>query len=969
MPLRGLSGQRTTPKAMFARLIDHLHGRLILALTVLFLLGVGIMLWHVSRLQSNLIESMALANGSLYTEALTQFRTLYTREVVERVRHQGIEVVHNYKDKKGAIPLPATLSMELGQKIGRTHSGATTRLYSPYPFPWRRAEGGLQDDFGRNAWTYLKKNPHTPFYRFETIQGRTSLRYATADLMRDSCIDCHNTHPDSPKTDWKTGDVRGVLEIVHPLDEFVAETTSGVRETFGIMTMLALLWWGGVGLVITKLRKTSEELEQRVDERTSDLLIANKQLEAQIAERLRSELALRELSRKTHLVLSSAGEGIYGLDADGNTTFINPAGATMIGWAPDAVIGKPPHAIFHHTNPDGTPYPREACPLHSVFRDGKVHSRETEVFWKKDGTSFPVEYTSTPMRDEDHTLVGAVVTFRDVTVRKRTETVVRESQSRLEGIVTYTTDGIISVDEDERIILFNPAAEEIFACSHADAYGKPVSQFIPERIQPSPQANPRRVSEKGIPSREMGQTGEVIGLKTNGEEFPLEISTSQVLVQGRKIHTVILRDITGRKQAEAMRQKAQRHTEQILASISSILIGLDEQGRVLRWNAAAEKTFGFQTHEVEGHPLSHCGIQWDWSRIDPAISNCLARQEPVRLDDLRYVTVSGKEGFLGLTFSPVLPDGGETAGLLILGVDLSERKMLEAQLGLAQKMESIGQLAAGIAHEINTPIQYVSDNLRFLKEGFTSLQTLLASYALLRDYVVTTTMAPEALQTVQTAEAEADVAYLDDEIPKALQQSLEGADRVARIVRAMKDFSHPGTGEKKAVDLNKAIESTVIVARNEWKYVAEVVTELDAELPLVPCLQGEFNQVVLNLLINAAHAVDDVVQKNNGGKGRITVCTRTLDTQAEIRITDTGTGIPEAVQARIFDPFFTTKEVGRGSGQGLAIAHDVIVKKHGGTLTFETNSGTGTTFVIRLPLTENTPQGSDAQPATSGVKG
>ena len=166
----------------------------------------------------------------------------------------------------------------------------------------------------------------------------------------------------------------------------------------------------------------------------------------------------------------------------------------------------------------------------------------------------------------------------------------------------------------------------------------------------------------------------------------------------------------------------------------------------------------------------------------------------------------------------------------------------------------------------------------------------------------------------------------------------------------MKEFSHPGTKEKIAVDLAKTIQSTITVASNEWKYVAELVTEFDPALPQVSCLPGEFNQVVLNLIVNAAHAIADVVGEAGNGKGTITVSTRRDGEWAEIRIRDSGTGIPEHARAKIFDPFFTTKGVGKGTGQGLAIAHSVIVEKHGGTIHFETETGKGTTFVIRIPI-------------------
>jgi signal transduction histidine kinase len=213
-----------------------------------------------------------------------------------------------------------------------------------------------------------------------------------------------------------------------------------------------------------------------------------------------------------------------------------------------------------------------------------------------------------------------------------------------------------------------------------------------------------------------------------------------------------------------------------------------------------------------------------------------------------------------------------------------------------------------------------------------------------------------AIQPALIAEVEdelrtADIEYLRGEVPNAIQQSLDGVSRIAKIVQSMKDFAHPGASEKKAADLNKAIESTLIVARNEWKYVAEMETHFAADLPFVPCLLGEFNQVILNMIVNATHAIKDKIGDGSQGKGKITVTTANHDGKwAEVRITDTGTGIPPAARNRIFDPFFTTKEVGKGTGQGLAISHTVIVEKHNGQLTFETEMGRGTTFIIRLPF-------------------
>ena len=299
-----------------------------------------------------------------------------------------------------------------------------------------------------------------------------------------------------------------------------------------------------------------------------------------------------------------------------------------------------------------------------------------------------------------------------------------------------------------------------------------------------------------------------------------------------------------------------------------------------------------------------------------------------------------------LTISPIEDsNSGEITGYVSIARDITEQLQLEQQLVQSQKLESIGQLAAGIAHEINTPTQYVGDNTRFAKDAFddigTLFDTLIELQASASGFVST--------QALGDALERADVEYLKEEIPQALEQSLEGVARVAKIVRAMKEFSHPSQ-EKTPVDLNGAIQSTITVASNEWKYVAELNTDLDPQLPLVTCLPGEFNQVILNIIVNAAHAIADVLDEASGDKGVITVTTRKVDNWAEIRIADTGSGMPEDVKARIFDPFFTTKEVGRGTGQGLSIAYNVVVEKHRGTIEADSKPGQGTCFIIRLPL-------------------
>lgn len=300
-------------------------------------------------------------------------------------------------------------------------------------------------------------------------------------------------------------------------------------------------------------------------------------------------------------------------------------------------------------------------------------------------------------------------------------------------------------------------------------------------------------------------------------------------------------------------------------------------------------------------------------------------------------------------------DNGVPLRMVGTHTDITARKSAATMLAQAQKLESVGQLASGIAHEINTPAQYVSDNTRFLSEGFGGLLRLVEETERFIDAPVEERTSADRVRAVQQLRQEVDLAFLKAEIPKALDQSIDGLESISKIVRAMKEFSHPGGEFKEQADLNAAIESTAMVCRNRWKYVAELSLDLDPALPAVPVLLGEFNQVILNLIVNAADAIAGMDSPGPEIKGRINVSTQVAGTFVEIQVADNGPGIPESTRRRIFEPFFTTKPVGKGTGQGLALSRNVIVTKHGGELNFESNAGGGTRFIVRLPLTESKP--------------
>ena len=390
--------------------------------------------------------------------------------------------------------------------------------------------------------------------------------------------------------------------------------------------------------------------------------------------------------------------------------------------------------------------------------------------------------------------------------------------------------------------------------------------------------------------------------------------------------------------------------DQLISSLPTIIIGLSKENRVVLWNSKAESILNKNQSEVLGLPLDQCGMDWDWDKITAGIARSRSARRPIRVDGIRYRRSDGEERYLGVTINRLNPDSDCLLGATIIGADITDRKKLETQLQQSQKMEAIGQLAAGIAHEINTPTQFVGDNTRFFQDSFNDLIQIIREYEALIAEAKSRSLTEAQIAAAEKRITEIDLPYLEEEIPIALQHTLKGVERITKIVQAMKIFSHPGLAVKEPTDINTEIEKTITITRNEWKYVAEMKTDFDATLPLVPCYRAELNQVILNMIVNAAHAIAEAHQEKGSQKGTIEIQTCHKDNWAKIRISDTGAGIPDNIRHKIFDLFFTTKGPGKGSGQGLSICHSVIVEKHKGTLDLESRVGQGTTFVIGLPM-------------------
>jgi two-component system, NtrC family, sensor kinase len=391
-------------------------------------------------------------------------------------------------------------------------------------------------------------------------------------------------------------------------------------------------------------------------------------------------------------------------------------------------------------------------------------------------------------------------------------------------------------------------------------------------------------------------------------------------------------------------------------------------------NRVVAEQHGFVREELIGKPIT---LLTQWVGSNPnhlaEVEAVLRTGQPVHYED-EVTRTDGSKFWLGISIRPLFDAAGRFTHSVAVGADITakrieahkkqelqdklvaemqERERMVLELQLAQKLESVGRLAAGIAHEINTPIQYVGDSVHFLRSAFDDLDKLFAG---INDAVaVLPDCAERKTYQLEVAELERkyDLEFVRAEVPKAFSRTFDGVERVTNIVKAMKEFAHPDANEQSPVDLRHALETTLLVASNEYKYVAKVRTEFE-ELPQVVCNVGELNQVFLNLIVNAAHAIKDAGREVDSGE--ITIRAAAEGDQAVISVSDNGCGVPEENLTKLYDPFFTTKEVGRGTGQGLAISHSIVVDKHGGEISVSSEVGVGTQFTIRLPIAGRGPR-------------
>lgn len=623
---------------------------------------------------------------------------------------------------------------------------------------------------------------------------------------------------------------------------------------------------------------------------------------------------------------------LIAVDADHNVRRWSELATKAFDIGCDAAVGQPFVALPITWDWEAVERAVEVC------RQAKLPARIDDLeLVKPSGETRILGLTVSPSRRGGFLIMGA-----DVTNRKIEERLLMERERFYRSIVDNIHDVIFETGADGRWTFLNPAFERFVGLGVNEATGERALMSVPA-------SDRRRVFAKIIPILRGFQKAvrfETRYRKPDGGEGWGEVHVeAQYDDYGRFAGTFgTVREVSERKRnaelerklADQLLKQTEDRVKTIIEHAPIVVFSVDKSGILTLIDGAVQSTIGSTKEALEGQNM------FDFLHDRPDIAQIIRR---ALAGEVLTVEMQVGERCLEVRYAPVFDEAGQPNGATGVAINVTERKLLEQQLVHARKMESIGHLAAGLAHEVNTPTQYIADNTRFVREMFAPIvATLQTAKSALGDD------ASPAAAAFAEQWASGDVDYLLEEIPAALDQSLEGLKRVTQIVKSMKQFSHPGTRERQQADLNEQIESTVMVSRNEWKYVARVVQNLDPDLPPVWCLPAELNQVLLNMIVNASHSIAECIEAGKYDQGAIHVTTRQDGDWVEIEVQDDAKGIPMEIQTKIFDPFFTTKDPGKGTGQGLALANTVVVEQHGGQISVDSQEGVGTTFKIRIPI-------------------
>ncbi|MEN8189380.1 MAG: PAS domain S-box protein [Thermodesulfobacteriota bacterium] len=831
------------------------------------------------------------------------------------------------------LPIPEADEMKEGQVIIHSHTSGAVSFTAPI-FLHSGLQGFVQGWADYNSFiSYLTGNKisgmlliadQDPNLVFQSRSDEEVILEPLRPLIADGVSKTFELPRSSllvsrDKNTSKTGELTLFYTQIpeYDIQFFLVEDSSAVfkrQSLFLFMGVLAALSLG-VFLVSTSIYRAG----------TKNLLLRNSLTEAE-----KREKAVGKKRKELDAIIRNFLDTLIVVDNQLRVIRVNQATCKLLGYEEKELLHRPIATLFED--------PSDM--IDSIFsfygeKDADVFNARGELrnvelsYRSKNGLCLPMSFNISIIQDDLGNISGVVAGAKEISTLKSAMDKLAGQKTYIENLFDVVPEGLLAISPSFTIVKHNRIFTEILR-EWTASFG---------------------VSEKSLTDELLTSLKQALDL-TNQSVLSLNHNNKRGYFQYHGVtissleginHVVSIRDITRKRMAE----EARILLATVIEQTADAVIITDTGGITLYVNPAAVNNSGYREEELVGYLPSFFTEAFD------ELKQCKKLWKTISNGEVWYGRFSNRKkcGTLmeeDVTISPVRDNEDAITHYVAIKHDVTEMALLQRQLLQANKLEAIGQLAAGVAHEINTPMQYIQNNVTFFDQAFGELKQLLTDYQLLLEKPGIT-----ADDSCRLNLEEIDLEFLLTEIPQSIEESLGGIDRVVKIVSAMKEFSHPGSNEKIATDLNRALNNTITVSRNEWKYVAEIITDFDQDLPLVPCLPNQFNQATLNLIINGVHAIAETGALAPENPGRITIATRNRNDGVEIRISDSGIGIPEDIQDRIFDPFFTTKEVGRGTGQGLAIVHDIITRKHRGSIDFSSTPGKGTKFIIRLPLSDH----------------
>ena len=655
-----------------------------------------------------------------------------------------------------------------------------------------------------------------------------------------------------------------------------------------------------------------------------------------------AEFKLRDSEKKLNDILEAISDALVVVSEDGKISMVNSATIEMFGYSKNELLGQDIDIFIPEPYKKG-----HAAKCKSYFISPELHA----PLWNKninirtrDGVNVPVDIalSLTSIDGCPH----AVASIRDISRRRKAEDALKASERKFRAITENLTEMIYRANYKTFAVDYvNKAVENIYGYTPSEWLKEP--HLWEKNIHPDDKELVLNIFNKAaqefkdvkIEYRILDRNGDTHWIY-DSMTWEKDGSGNYVAILGA------MSDITEQKQATIYLEEHEQFLLDVLNGIKAAILLIDcDKKIIIDVNDEFLNIVGKNKKQVVGNScfdILNCNTK---CAEKDAQGNTI--HEFIFRERNSIENVEGKRIPVEESFIPVIVHGQKRIAAVLF--DVTEQEALEHQLAYAQKLESIGQLAAGLAHEINTPIQYVAGNIAYLEESFAKVMSLLSfcdrSFKKIENYAD-----QSFLMSWEKEKEKSDLAFLNTDVPDAFKDTLFGVNQVSSIVKAMRKFSHPGSEKKQNINIKETIESIITVSRNEWKYCSEILTDFDPDLQSISCMPGGFNQALLNVIVNAAHANAEAEIK--GQKKPITITSRKRGDVAEITVSDTGRGIPAEIQHRIYDPFFTTKEVGKGTGQGLGIVHSVM-QKHGGSINFKTEPEKGTTFILLFPIESN----------------